>query len=92
MIFTQVLKYRVRYGPEPKLHFENEFERSLNEAVADEKFEATLQCTAIRRQKTTEQPEHLTPDHADFRIAPRRDRAIWQPQLPGVLHQDHIDF
>ena len=23
VVFTQVLKYRVRYGPEPKLHFEN---------------------------------------------------------------------
>jgi|GEM_PF-1678015 len=88
MIITQVIKARILFPPDPEIHFENEVERTLNEAVADEKFEATLQRTIAQKRAISDQAYIRTPEEEDYRIAPRRDRVHWQPTIPGILHEE----
>lgn len=89
VIITQLIKYRIRFGPEVKIHIEDEFERALNEAVAQEKFEASLQRTVVRRRKTATATEIPSPEELEYQIAPRRDRVNWTPEIPGVIHDQH---
>lgn len=92
MIVTAVIRYRILFPPEPEVHFENEVERALKEQEADEKYVATLHQTNARKRKTATAPRIITPEEAEVRIKPRRDREIWQPEIPGVIHDDHKDW
>lgn len=85
-VVTLFIKARIEFAPEPEIHFENDIERTLNEAVADEKFESSLQRTIVRKRNTTTTCTIRSPEEVDYQISPRRDRAIWQPDIPGLIH------
>lgn len=85
-LVTLFIKARIEFAPEPEIHFESELERTLNEAVADERFEASLQRTIVRKQQTRTANSIRSPEEAGYLIAPRRDRDAWQPEIPGVIH------
>jgi hypothetical protein len=85
-IIIQVIKYRIRFGPEIKIHVENDIERTLNEAVADEKFESSLQRTIVRKRQTAATNTIRSPEEVDYQISPRRDRGFWKPDIPGIIH------
>ena len=92
VVAIQLIKYRLRFGPEVKLHFENDVERTLNEAVADEKFESTLQRTIARKKSSAGLAEVRSPEEFDYQINPRRDRVNWRPTIPGIVHQEDQDW
>lgn len=92
VVAIQLIKYRLRFGPEVKLHFENDVERELNEAVADEKFESTLQRTIARKKSSAQVADMRSPEEFDYRIKPRRDRVMWQPSIPGIVHEEDRDW
>jgi hypothetical protein len=91
-IISLILKARIEFPPDPDIHWENDVERALKEAEADEKFEATLQRT-LRNKKASMRPESLrTPEEAGYQIAPRRDRVMWKPDIPGIVHEEDKDW
>lgn len=92
MVITMIIKARIAFPPDPEIHWENEVERALKEAEANEKFEATLQRT-IRNKKASMRPEKLrTPEEAGYQIAPRRDRVMWKPDILGIVHEEDKDW
>ena len=92
MVTIQVIKFRIMNPPEPDIHFENDVERALKEQEADEKYVAALFQTNARKRKSASASRIITPEEAEVRIKPRRDREIWQPDIPGVVHDDHKDW
>ena len=91
-VISLILKARIMFPPDPEIHWENDVERALKEAEADEKFEATLQRT-LRQKKASMRPENVrTPEEAGYQIAPRRDRVVWKPDLPGIVHEEDRDW
>ena len=91
-IVSIIVKARIEFPPDPEIHWENEVERAVKEAEADEKFEATLQRT-LRQKKASMRPETLrTPEEAGYQIAPRRDRVMWKPDIPGIVHEEDRDW
>ncbi|MDA0378744.1 MAG: hypothetical protein O3C45_08065 [Bacteroidetes bacterium] len=91
-VISLILKARIEFPPDPEIHWENDVERALKEAEADEKFEATLQRT-LRQKKASMRPEKIrTPEEAGYQIAPWRDRVVWKPDLPGIVHEEDRDW
>ena len=91
-VVSLIVKARIEFPPDPEIHWENDVERALKEAEADQKFEATLQRT-LRRKKESMRPDSVrTPEEAGYQIAPRRDRVHWKPDLPGILHDEDKDW
>jgi len=91
-VSISLIKYRLRVGPELKLYLENDIERTLNEGVADEKFESTLQRTIARKKSSARVTDIRSPEEFDYQISPRRDRVNWKPSIPDILHEEDQDW
>jgi len=91
-LLTLIIKARIDFPPDSKLHFENDIERTLNEAVADEKFESTLHGTIARKKSSARMEKIRSPEEFDYQISPRRDRVNWKPSIPGIVHQEDQDW
>lgn len=91
-LLTLIIKARIDFPPDPEIHFENEIERALNESVADEKFESTLQRTISRTKSSARVSKMRSPEEYDYQISPRRDRTVWKPMIPGIVHDEDQDW
>jgi len=89
-LLSLLLKQFVLYQHtrEPKIHLENSIEKSLNEQMADQKFEATYQHVNVRRARSRSNPEWRTPAEMLLEDELKRSHDDWSPEVPGVVHTD----
>ena len=86
LLLKQFVEYQ--HSREPKIHFENSIEKSLNERMADQKFEATYQHVNVRRARSRSNPEWTTPAEMLLEDELKRSHDDWAPEVPGVVHTD----
>ncbi len=70
---------------------ENFVEKELGRQLADQKFEETLQRVIVQKRESMTNPEWMTPEHMLPEEKLRRERGVWSPQMPGVVHSSDMD-